>query len=1061
MRKLLITLIVATMAVAASGALLPDAKFRRLDTRDGLSNSQVNCVFRDSRGFVWIGTSYGLNRYDGYRFKSFYTNPRDTTTIRDNSVTEIFESYDGKLWLHLGMNYCIYDPLTETFERNLGTVLSKFGINGGVEYLYIDSHKNFWVKLYDDGIFYYNPYSRRLHKFPLGYGPQELRPDYGISSFADLGSSVVMTTFNGEMVCFNGEKGHISWKNTWMKRHGGVPSQEYHLIIDRKGNLYVRNLNNLFVFLQKTKRWYKSLPEMLRAYGVENVPNELMVWDVMTDRKGLLWVATDHTGLFVINLRTRELRQFLYDKFDSSTLSDNTPRNVYEDRDGQIWIGTYKNGANQYRAGSTYARSVELGDVNTVVEDRYGHFWVGTNDRGIIVYDANTDEQLQHYTAENSGLSGNIMVGSTYASDGSIWFGSYNGGLVRCIPTGDKRAGQAVIVNYVATGQPETLANNSVWSVIEDKWHRIWMGLLGGGIQMLDLKTGKFRTWDTSNTELTSNYLTSASWTKKGWLMMGTSYYYSLVNPVKGKLINLVFPGVENLSNNTGNTVCVMEDSRGLVWQGSVSGVCVYDPTTQRLQTLDMTNGLYGSSVCSITEDLSHVMWVVTDHGVSRIIPQKGNNGLWQFTIRSFNHRDGLQQGTYNQRSARLTRDGRLLIGGQGGLDIITPERIGSSTSDEQPLLSGLLIDDREVEVGHKVDGHVVLHKALSKSDNLKLRNSENNFTIQLGSTAGLACNDKRFVYMLEGFRDTWNKTAENNPNIAFMSLHPGNYNLRVRMLNDDGTMGEKEVALGIHISQSLWLTRWAILLYLALLTAFGWWWRRRFLRRQADHLRLEQLRRETEKTQWMHEMQARWEREHKGMTPSAPAEETQEPLENPDHLENLESPAASSASSVAADNLVTEKADLIAFARNFCDTYQIPADKQVRLSFLALVPELTVAFDKAQLGYALRILIDNAVNFSPSEGRVKMLIDRVGYEAELRVADNGLGIPEEAKPYMFAPPAANDDTIGLYRVKDIVEAHGGSVRVTDNNPTGTVFYIMLPLDKNDDIPVEDAVMMD
>ena len=89
------------------------------------------------------------------------------------------------------------------------------------------------------------------------------------------------------------------------------------------------------------------------------------------------------------------------------------------------------------------------------------------------------------------------------------------------------------------------------------------------------------------------------------------------------------------------------------------------------------------------------------------------------------------------------------------------------------------------------------------------------------------------------------------------------------------------------------------------------------------------------------------------------------------------------------------------------------------------------------------------------------MLIDRVGYEAELRVADNGLGIPEEAKPYMFAPPAANDDTIGLYRVKDIVEAHGGSVRVTDNNPTGTVFYIMLPLDKNDDIPVEDAVMMD
>ena len=91
------------------------------------------------------------------------------------------------------------------------------------------------------------------------------------------------------------------------------------------------------------------------------------------------------------------------------------------------------------------------------------------------------------------------------------------------------------------------LTAHGVWSVVEDKWHRMWMGLLGGGIQMLDLKTGKFRTWDQSNTPLPSNYMTSACWTKKGWLMMGTSYYYCLLNPVTGRLINQVFPGSENL----------------------------------------------------------------------------------------------------------------------------------------------------------------------------------------------------------------------------------------------------------------------------------------------------------------------------------------------------------------------------------------------------------------------------------------------------------------------------------------------------------------------------------
>ena len=93
-------------------AVIPDIKFRRLDIRDGLSNSQVNCVYRDSRGFVWMGTMYGLNRYDGYRIKTFYANSRDTTTMRDNNTSEIMEGWDGKLWLHQGMKSCDGDLRT-------------------------------------------------------------------------------------------------------------------------------------------------------------------------------------------------------------------------------------------------------------------------------------------------------------------------------------------------------------------------------------------------------------------------------------------------------------------------------------------------------------------------------------------------------------------------------------------------------------------------------------------------------------------------------------------------------------------------------------------------------------------------------------------------------------------------------------------------------------------------------------------------------------------------------------------------------------------------------------
>ncbi|MDE5571470.1 MAG: hypothetical protein K2I86_05390, partial [Prevotella sp.] len=479
------------------------------------------------------------------------------------------------------------------------------------------------------------------------------------------------------------EKGTVKWVSKWMRENGGVENQDYRLHVARQGNYWITTQGFTFIYIQKEKRWYKQLTDLLRSRGIENIPEKLDVWDVRVDRHGWIWAATDHEGLFVIDLKNRQLRQFQNSKYDETTVSDKTLKYIYLDPRGPVWIGAYKNGVNQYIEGLASIKSLELGDINTVVEDRHGYYWLGSNERGIMVYDPRTGETVSHYTTANSPMLGNIMVGSCLASDGSIWFGSYNGGLTRCIPSKTDPT-QATIVNYRVTGAADGLANNSVWSVTEDKWHRIWIGTLGGGIQMLDLKTGKFRTWNTQNTKLPGDYITSAWWLKKGWLMMGTSWYYCFVNPATGRLVNRVIPEDPNVTVTTSNTVCVMEDSRGLIWQGSSSGVCIYDQQTQRVWQLDMTDGLFGSNVGSIQEDQSHTMWVVTDHGVSKVIPQQQEDGTWQFTLRSYNNRDGLQQSAYNQRSTYMTNEGKLLIGGQGGLDIINTKALSGYNSKER-----------------------------------------------------------------------------------------------------------------------------------------------------------------------------------------------------------------------------------------------------------------------------------------------------------------------------------------------------------------------------------------
>ena len=1036
MKRLLGLTLLLTCLWAGAETAIPDMKFRRLDTPDGLSSSLINCIFKDSQGYVWIGTSYGLNRYDGYRFKTFYSNRRDSTTMRNNYTDRIMEAYDGKLWLSQGMNYCVYDPKTEQFERNIQKELAKYGITGSVERLHIDSKKNFWLRIYDVGLVYYNPKTKKTKRFPYGYGDGKFSPDYGISTFAEDDNNMVIATNSGELVCLNGERGDIYWTTNYMRRNGGPENQDYRLIIDRQGNYWSCAPGCSFVFIKKENKWYNSLAEYLHSLGISDFPENLEIWDIQIDAKGWMWLACDHEGLVVVDMKNLKWKQFKNNKYDETTLSDNTLRKVYLANDGSVWIGTYKNGVCQYVPALASMRTVELGDITTACEDRNGLYWLGTNDVGLLVWNPKTDEIVAHYTAENSALTSNVVVGSWAASDGTLWFGSYNGGLTHCIPSATDPT-HATVVNYQAGGE-NGLANNSVWALTEDKWGRIWFSTLGGGLQMRDPKTGKYVTWDTKNTKIPGDYLTSVGWNKKGWLVVGTNHFYSLVNPVSRQLINQEIPENAAVTATVGSTNYVIEDSRGLIWHGSNVGVIVFDPKTKFQKLIDMTDGLFGSGINSIIEDKKHTIWVVTDHGISNVVPSRQEDGTWHFNIRSFNSRDGLQKATYNQRSTCLTHDGKVLVGGQGGLDIIDPALLQDKSGREHPVFSGLQIFDEDVIVGRKVDGRVILSEALDACRELSLRFNEQ-FTIQLSTNEVNIKNATRFAYRLEGFNDNWVKTSEQNPNITYNSLRAGSYQLYVRLLNDDGSLGKEESSLSITIRPPLWRTRWMILLYMIVIALIAWLWRHRFLQRHEERVELEDIRREVEKKQWMNEMLTKMKK---------------------DAGEDNSVFQADQPWSMKPEDLNLTPGDLQQFMKEQCSEYKAPEGKKVKFSFFPLAHDLVVDFDHDMLGQAVQILLNNAVMFSPKDCRIKVFVDKTARNGSIRISDNGIGLQEGVKEHMFDPIVSDDDSgVCLSVVKDIVEAHGGTVVGDNNAGGGSVFTITLPLEHAD--VVEEAVLME
>ena len=803
------------LAIAAEASVIPDMRFRRLNTREGLSNSMVNCIYRDSQGYVWLGTGYGLNRYDGYRIRTYFSYDKDTTTLRNNRVDEIQEAYGGRLWLKQGMNYTLYDPVTEKVNRTPGRWLASQGIKGGVEHLHLDSKKNYWIKTYEDGFYYFNPVTKNLKHISFGYGPDQFAKEFGISACAESKEGMIFVSTYGELMCIDGERGKVLWKEDHVKRALDTYN-DYWIMVDKDDNIWViTHSTGTYIYMKHEKRWYTSLTELMRAQGFQNVPDDIVVWEVCYDAKGFLWVASDHLGALVLDFKNKEWRQFTNVKGDETSLPDITLKHLYLDQLGRMWIATYKNGVAMCSEAMSNFTSLAVGDINAICEDKDGYYWLGLNSGGIVKMDPKTREPVEKFTKQSLGVPSDVIVGSYAARDGSLWFGTWEGGLLKY------KDGQWK--NFRASDQGSQLKTNNVWGVTEDRWGNIWAGVLGGGAVRIDKNTGAQRAVTSDNSTLKTVWTNSISAAHNGWLVLGNSEYYALINPGNFKVINGTLPQEQDIKAITVSTATnqAVMDSRGLLWLVSPSGVVIYDMKTGQKTLLDMKSGLHSSNALAVTEDTRHTMWVATDHGVSNINPLKQDDGSWVFTVRSFNDRDGLQPGPFNQRAIYCSRTGELLIGGQDGLDIINTLNLGNGDSKERPVFSGLVLFDQEVEVGQAYDGHVILEETLDMQKSISLSYDQNQFTIHMASDNGGVNNSTRFVYQLEGFNDKWIKTAVNNPDITYMSLPPGNYTLCVRMLKDDGTMGEVESRLDISIGSPWYRSWWAWLCYI-LIIGFG-----------------------------------------------------------------------------------------------------------------------------------------------------------------------------------------------------------------------------------------------
>ncbi|HZI25737.1 MAG TPA: two-component regulator propeller domain-containing protein, partial [Chryseolinea sp.] len=467
-------------------------RFAHIDASDGLSHNSVTCILKDKTGFLWIGTQSGLSRFDGNSIKAFRNDPADSTTILDNVVENLFETPDGKIGVDTWAGTCLYDPKHEKFTADLSTVRSTYRVAPElITNVVNDGVGNHWFLLRDSGMMCYN--EEKKHATLLRNNPVDTTTicSNNVTSIArNRDGSYWLVHANGvlEKIVLSGSLYKVVYRNYTLGKEDRLKNKShfFYLLIDSDGDLWINIRNN------NTGIYYFDLKRSKIHHIHENsIPGKLsknIVSRIVQDNKGLIWAATDHGGINVIDKKNFSVRYVTHDPANKSSLVQNSITLLYKDNEGIIWIGTYKKGLNYYHENvirfPLFSRhsepfKVPYEDINCFAEDDKGNLWIGSNGGGLIYFNRQTGKftSFKHDPHDPKSISSDVIVTLRIDHEKKLWIGTFYGGVNYY----DGRK----FVHYVHDpSDPTSLSSRSVWEIFEDSQKRLWIGTLDGGLNL-------------------------------------------------------------------------------------------------------------------------------------------------------------------------------------------------------------------------------------------------------------------------------------------------------------------------------------------------------------------------------------------------------------------------------------------------------------------------------------------------------------------------------------------------------------------------------------------------